>query len=324
MMKWEPRKPNGSTGKPMIEGGMENGHGIVERLEQRGASPIVQESANTLGGAMEEQQSTNRTPILVFAVLVVALVIVGFLVRGIFFGENTENLPAPIPMTPTPEPSPTPTLAERLSERLRGVTMATSDAAIRPLVAEMSAHPKLAEWLLNDDLVRRFVASVANIADGESPKGHLEFLSPGQRFKVKTVGAETRIDPASYRRYDLVVTVFDSLDVEGTVALFKELEPLFDDAYAEIAPRGRKFDETFAQAVDHLLAVPVIEERPELKSLVVTYEFADTKLEELTDAQRQLLRMGPENVSAVQSKLRELLITLQDGRDAGSANPEME
>ena len=45
---------------------------------------------------------------------------------------------------------------------------------------------------------------------------------------------------------------------------------------------------------------------PALVAEVKRYEFADPNLESLPDAQKQLLRMGPENQARVVAKLREI------------------
>ena len=208
-------------------------------------------------------------------------------------------------------PEPTPTLEERLSARLRGTTLATSDAVVRELVSEVSANPALASWLVNEDLVRRFVASVDNIASGISPQTHLDFLRPKVRFEVN----ERRdgvlvIDPDSYERYDIVATVFTSVDTDGAVALYRELEPLIDEAYAEIGPANADFDDRLDRAFDLLLAVPVLDGPAEVEQLVVTYAWADDRIEALSGAQRHFLRLGPENVKAIQSKLEELRAAL--------------
>jgi len=57
----------------------------------------------------------------------------------------------------------------------------------------------------------------------------------------------------------------------------------------------------------------------ELTRLSVAYGFADARLQRLEPAQKQLLRMGPENVKRVQAKLRELVAALETSGDAGSA-----
>jgi hypothetical protein len=257
----------------------------------------------------------NRTIIAIFVVLVVIIVAAlgwWYLSRD----EVEEPLESAVVGTPTPEPEPTPTLEERLSSRLSGTTLATSDTVVRELVAEISAHPKLAAWLVNDDLIRRFVASVDNIASGASPRAHLDFLRPKEGFEVdERRDGVLVIEPDSYGRYDLVAQVFASLDTEGTVALYRELEPLIDEAYAEIGPTGAKFDDRLDRAFDLLLAVSVLEGDAEVEQLIVTYAWADDEVEALSAAQRHFLRMGPDNVSMVQGKLGEF-------RAALAAQPE--
>jgi len=249
---------------------------------------------------------SNRTIIGIFvALLVVVLGAVGWW----WLSRDDGREPVAVVSTPTPAPAPTPTpkLEERLSSRLQGTTLDTSDAVIRELVAGLSSNPKLAAWLVNEDLVRRFVAAVNNIADGVSPRSQLEFLRPKQAFKVKDLGEGVFvIDPASYRRYDLVAEVFDSLDTAGTAALYRELKPLIDDAYAEIGAPGTTFDQRLNAAFDQLLAVPIVEDPQEVNPLIVTYRWRDESLESLSGVQRHLLRMGPENVATIQHKLGEL------------------
>lgn len=208
---------------------------------------------------------------------------------------------------PTPVPSPTPSLAEQLSARLTGVTLGTSDVAVRELVDGVSSHPQLTKWLVNEDLVRRFVASVDSIAEGRSPRQQLEFMQPTTPFRVLDKRGRLYMNPASYHRYDLAAEVFESLDTAGTVALYRELRPLIADAYREISQPASEFEDRLLQAIDHLLAVEIPEGDVEVEErTVATFAFADESLESLSDAQRHLLRMGPQNARRVQSKLREI------------------
>ena len=252
----------------------------------------------------------NRTIIGIFVVLLL-IVVAAFAWWWTSRGGNEQPIEAIVPATPTPLPVPTPSLEERLSEKLSGTTLSTSDAVIRELAAGLSANPKLAAWLVHDDLIRRFTAAVDNIAAGVSPVDQLDFLRPKKGFKVKSSSDGTVvIDPASYQRYDVVAAVVASLDTAGTVALYRELLPLIDDAYAEISPPGRKFEDRLEKAFDQLLAVPVLDDPQPVEQLIVTYAWSDQELEALPAAQRQFLRMGPENVSAVQAKLGEIRAAL--------------
>ena len=252
----------------------------------------------------------NRTIIGIFVVLLI-IVVAAFAWWWMGRGGDDQSVEAVVPATPTPVPVPTPSLEERLSAKLSGTTLNTSDAVVQELAAGLSAHPKLAAWLVNDDLIRRFTAAVDNIAAGVSPVDQLGFLRPKKGFKVKKTGEDTFVvDPASYQRYDLVAAVFTSLDPKGTVALYRELQPLIDDAYAEISPPGRKFGDRLDKAFDQLLAVPALDGPQRVEQLIVTYAWSDEDIEGLSAAQRQLLRMGPDNVSSVQGKLGEIRAAL--------------
>lgn len=252
--------------------------------------------------------SSTKTYAAVFAVLVIIIAVVYF--SWIRPGMQEEAVPVVEAPTPTPEPEPTPTLAERLSERLQGTTLKTSDTVVRELVAELSANPKLVAWLANEDLIRRFVAAVDNTANGISPTSQLDFMRPKGSFKVVEKGDVITIDPKSYDRYDLATQVIVSLDTEGSVALFRELEPLIDDAYAEISPPGSRFSDRLDAAFDHLLEVTPPSGEPVVTRKVVTYVYEDESLERLSAAQRQFLRMGPENVVLIKAKLRDLKAAL--------------
>ena len=253
--------------------------------------------------------SSTKTYVAVFAALVVVVAVVYFSwIRPGLQDHSADQVVEA--STPIPEPTPTPTLAERLSERLKGTTLRTSDVIVRELVSELSANPKLAAWLANDDLVRRFVATVDNVANGISPTTQLGFMRPKGKFEVVKKGDEITVDPKSYARYDLATQVFVSLDTEGSVALYRELEPLIDDAYAEISPPGSRFSDRLDAAIEELLEVTPPSGNPTLKPKVVTYVYVDESLEDLSGAQRQLLRMGPDNVMLVKAKLRDLQAAL--------------
>lgn len=253
----------------------------------------------------------NRVALGIFVGLVVVLV-AAYLI-WMRTGAGDEEPIEPVAMaSPTPEPSPTPTLAEQLSVRLASVTLSTSDDAVGELVAELSSHPQLAKWLVNEDLVRRFVATVNNIAEGKSPRQHLDFLQPTTPFRAINKVGTFYVNPSSYERYDLVVEVFESLDTEGTVVLYRELKPLIDEAYREISPPGWAFEDRLTQAIDQLLEMPVPTGEIELdEKTVATFEYADDRLAALTEAQRHMLRLGPDNIRRIQAKLRELQAALQ-------------
>lgn len=204
-------------------------------------------------------------------------------------------------VTPPPEPP----SAEEPAEL---PPLEASDELVRRLAQDLSRHPELARWLATDDLVRRFVVLADNLAVGLVPREELPIRPEGEfRAQEAEDGGPRRIDPASYERYATAAAIFASLDTEGTVELYRRLQPLVDAAAQEHLGYGaERFDETLRRAALHLLEAPVPTEPPAVRQRAVAFEYVDPRLEDLSDAQKQLLRMGPENQRAVQRKLRAL------------------
>jgi hypothetical protein len=66
------------------------------------------------------------------------------------------------------------------------VPLVASDPAVREFAAALSADPEFAKWLLTKDLIQKFVVSVDNVANGLSPKSHIDFYSPAGPFRLPT------------------------------------------------------------------------------------------------------------------------------------------
>ena len=181
-----------------------------------------------------------------------------------------------------------------------------TDAIVRQLVSGLSTHQAAAAWLAGDQLLRNFVVSVYNIAGGRNPSAQLSRLRPTQKFQVRGAGADLSIDPRSYARYDLYGDAISALDARGAARLYATLKPRIQDAFRELGHPDDDFDRVMGRAIDELLAAPVLEGRVALASKSVSYEFADSRIQSLSSAQRQLLRMGPRNVKLIQAKLREI------------------
>ncbi len=182
----------------------------------------------------------------------------------------------------------------------------SSDDLIRKLAKELSSNATLDGWLQSKDLVRRFTAAVDNIASGDSPAKHIDFFKPLGPFAVYKVGGTEYIDPATYERYNQPAAVFISFDPAESVRFYKGLKPLFQEAYKELGYPNRDFDQTLKRAVVELLETPVVEGDVRVQKKVKSYIYADPKLESLSDAQKEFLRMGPANVETVEIKLREM------------------
>lgn len=180
-----------------------------------------------------------------------------------------------------------------------------TDPIVRQLVGQLSAHPRIAAWLATDQLIRNFAVIAVNIGDGRSPARQLGAVKPTGTFIAAESGTSARIDPRSYRRYDEYADAIGALDAQGTARLYATLKPRLNDAYRELGYPDGNFDRAMEKAIRELLNTPVPEGDVALVSRSVAWEFADPRLQSLTSAQRQFLRMGPRNMRIVQAKLRE-------------------
>jgi len=177
-----------------------------------------------------------------------------------------------------------------------------SDALVRTELAALTPDQPDPFWLNARELVRRIVMLTDNIAHGSVPRRYYPFLAPKGVFKVQEVAGKLYPDPANYERYTPLANGIRSIDNDSAATLYQWLTPLFDAAYQELGVPG-SFSGSLRGALEHLLATPISDQPPELVSPKVMYSYADPVLEGLSSAQKQLLRLGPDNARAVQGKL---------------------
>ncbi len=245
-----------------------------------------------------------RDGFLPYALAAAALLAAGLLAT-VYFVFRTPAAPRPAAAAPSAAPSVSATAAPTPAPPLPRLD--DSDALARSLGAALSNHPELARWLARAGLVRVLAAVVTNVADGESPRPHLEFLAPAQRFRARAAGRGALVaDAAGFAGYDAFGDVLASVDARSAAAAYRTLEPLFDEAHRELGhPEGR-FRASLDKAVATLLATPVPAADAPLEPHATLLRWADPALESLTPAQKQFLRIGPRNVRILQGKLREL------------------
>jgi len=183
------------------------------------------------------------------------------------------------------------------------------DAIVRELVVKLSSHPAALAWLSKTGLIDNFAVTTLNLSEGKSPVQHWSALKPKERFAVtKTRGI--RLDPRSYRRYDQFAAAIGGLDPAGTARLYLTLKPRITESYRNLGFPEGDFDRVLERAMAMLLTTPSIPADIALHEKVLSYGFIDPDIETLPPAQKQLLRMGPDNMRIVLTKLREIAVQL--------------
>lgn len=273
----------------------------------------------------------------IFAVVGGCVVLAVALVAAIMWLSSGITVDAPqraqvvVPKLEVPTPAASVPALPQIAEA--GFTTEDDDGPVRAAVARLSSHPKLASYLVNDRLLRRFVRAVDAIAGGYSPRDEVEFLEPSRPFIVREYEGQLVIAAGSYRRYELVTDVFASFETEGAVELYRTFRPQLEAIYQEVGWASEDFDSRLRQAIDHLLEVDVPSGQIEVEQRAIVYAYAEDDLEGLTGAQKQMLRMGSANATRVQSKLAELrqalgweepMPTIVTAENEGSAELEPE
>lgn len=247
-----------------------------------------------------------RPPVIAAVAVAVALAAGAYFwfFRGDRAPDSAATAPAPTAVEVEPQtterPAPLPVTVPPLGE---------SDPLVRQLVAALSSHPAIAAWLTTDGLIRNFVVVVDNIASGASPTRHLRVLRPTGPFATAGDAEDLRIDPRSFARYDRIADAAASIDANGAASLYATLDPRLEEAYQELGNQDG-FDTALQRALTALLRVPVIDEDEPVQFKGALVAYSDPRLESLTPAQKQLLRMGPRNVRIIQNKLREIAAAL--------------
>jgi hypothetical protein len=283
------------------------GSRLDEALRRRTIDRDVERRREMLEGDFDRRRGRYAIALLIGLVVLIPIVI-GVVAYRIFY-RPAGAVPSPasrdalvrmVLSAPAATPVPTAVPLANLPP------LDTSDDFIRNLAHVLSANPEWAKWLVGDRLVRRLTASIDNVAEGRSPTPHLALLAPKSEFRALDRGNSKTIDPASYRRYDLVADVVASLDTKGCARLYEGTRPLFQDAYRDLGYPDRDFDQTLAKAIHRLLATPDPSGDIEVREGVKSWKLTDPALESLAPAQKQLLRMGPDNVRKVKDKLRQI------------------
>jgi hypothetical protein len=241
-----------------------------------------------------------------------AAVVVVLIAGGYFWLRSGGNETAPaIPETPEATATPAPPKRSLGGDpEPIAISLDESDPIVRSLFAELSSHPRVAAWLTTDGLIRNFVVVVENISTGTSPARHLGALRPSGAFRVQQRDGEDVVDPRSYGRYTPIAAAASSIDVIGTATLYARLKPRIDEAYAELG-RQESFDRALERAIVALLQLPTAPANARVAQTgAKQYRFVDPRLDNLTEAQKHLLRMGPRNVGVIQGTLREVALAL--------------
>ena len=268
----------------------------------------------------EPANSRSALPLIIGGILLV----IGVAVWFIFSGEESEPAPPPPApekpavevqepepeLPPAPDiPEPEPTLPEEPNKPVAPVpepepalTLEDSDDVVRDMLAPTNPSDIVSSALLNENLLERSAALVDGFSRGAVLTKVLPLPEPAGDFAIIEQNGVAVIDPASYSRYDKYADAVASIDPDLLANSFHRFRPLLEQAYASLGYDPEDFDNALIRSLDRVLDTPTIDAPLPVVKYEAIYQYADPELEQRPDLQKQLLRMGPENLETIKAQ----------------------
>lgn len=219
--------------------------------------------------------------------------------------------PAAVPTTPiaqTPVAPVLPVVREPVvpEEIIDLPVLNESDAFLTERVQGLETGTRLLSLITPDDVIRKFVVFVDNVADSNLPQLEYPVRRPSQGMAVRELDENLfEMQSVSYQRYTPIVDGLAALSPERALAIYEVMKPLFQEAYREIGYPDRDFDDTLVRAIDTVLNARTAEGPFQLIKPKVMYIYADSEIESLNPVEKQLLRLGPQNAEKLKLTLRQ-------------------
>lgn len=215
-------------------------------------------------------------------------------------------------------PAPVPALeevaeTEEVSEPLPPLNQ--SDPVVQSRLAGLERGASLLRMLTSEDIIRKFVVFTHNVAEGELPQLEYPLRRLGSEFVVEEVDDNLyEMDPATYERFNPLIDTLVALEPEQAMRIYRNMRPLFQEAYAELGFGNVDFDEVVIQAIDEVMNARTVTGPFQLIKPSVMYVYAEGRIEDMSPVEKQLLRLGPENTEKLKARLPAYRERLQAGQ----------
>ncbi len=203
-------------------------------------------------------------------------------------------------------PDATDEVAEAEPARTTPLTPQEGDELLRRQLAAAGAKPILTKMLSEQQPLEVSAALIDGLGHGVILRKFLPGKLHSTPFSVVTEDDGIYISPDSFLRYDSFADAIAALDIGVLVETFHMLRPVYEQVYGYLGLNPGDFDNAVIRTLDLVLATPEIGEPIALKPKSVMYLYATPALESLPDVQKQLLRMGPDNIRRIKQQAQAL------------------
>lgn len=263
---------------------------------------------------------------------------------GVYWWQQQTPAPAPVPPAPVaaapapvamaPPAPPEPAIHHPIEPEAPASSAVAAPGPLPPAdradgyvadaLTELLGRKAVLGFLSTDHFAARLVATVDNL-DKPQAAARLWPVNPTPaRFQTSATAEGTLIGADNAKRYAPFVQFVASANTARSVALYRRLYPLFQQAYEELGYPGKYFNDRLVQVIDHLLQTPeptgplkvrLTDVKGPVPSATpwLRYEYEDPALEERSAGQKILLRMGPGHTRQLKAKLVEIRALIARG-----------
>jgi hypothetical protein len=188
-------------------------------------------------------------------------------------------------------------------------TLDNSDSQFLLAIADLA--PALGQWLVPKEQLRKWVMTVDLLADGKLPKRYRPVDFPMEKFAAESNGETQLLSDKNFQRMQPIVNTVIAMDPSKLANYYKSWLPILEKAYSELGEKGT-FDQRVLTAIDQVLKGEQLDSPPILARPSVLFQYASESLENSSDIEKILWRMGPENSGKVQLFLRDFRAQLNE------------
>ena len=187
-------------------------------------------------------------------------------------------------------------------------------AELLEVSTSFSDSPVWAQLLAQTTPVTRIVKAIDAVANGQRPVDALDFLHVDTAFQAqKNANGNWVATAETYARYQSAVDFLVGTPTEDIAKWFELAEPVLQQSCRQLGYQDKSIRDLIGEAIQTILDVPQFATDPVLVPTGTsgTYHFVDPVFEQLNDAQKLFVRLGPENCAKIQAKCRSIADALK-------------
>ena len=178
-----------------------------------------------------------------------------------------------------------------------------SDSFVVAAIGQLS--PSLVRWFTPDEQLRKWVLAVDLLADGKLPQRHRPIQYPMAKYGVEKRGDYYYSVSGNVSRTQPLVEAVVALDPKTVGRIYREWLPVLERAYDELGKAG-SFKNRVGLMIARVLEVGPAPTGAKLHRPHVFYEFVDENLENASDLDKWVWRLGDSNREALQAWVKEV------------------